>query len=193
MSFAEAIVPYLPGFLQTSAGLTAGITGKQYADASADRLRQIGEVEGVLRQIQKAELLGAQSASYGARGVTGGTQQDIDWNTNILEQHDVARAQYRYDSLAAEAERRGQSKLIEGIVASVGGLANMADVYTQTRKTTSSPAPAPTIVKSTASATQKKAVVDAYKKALEAKKLGKIKAIGGPASLPGGMDPFSLA
>lgn len=116
MSGLEALKPFLPMIASGGLRLGAGIAQNRVAQESADRLRAIGQQDARLRAIQARRLLGDIEASGGARGVTGQTQDQLEISAARLEGIDVARARFRFDSLAHQVEERGRAALFGSIV-----------------------------------------------------------------------------
>lgn len=123
MSFIESLIPLLPSSTRAVSQIASGVAGRNVAQASARRLEQIGRQEAQLRRIQAARLLGQVQASFGARGVAGGdvTSSDIEREAAYLEAVDVARAEFRFTSLADQVRRAGQGEFARGIVGGVSG------------------------------------------------------------------------
>ncbi len=122
MSSFEALKPFLPSAATGISRLVAGRATQKTADKSADRLEQIGAEDARLRGIQAAELLGNLQASFGARGIAGGTADELEIKAARLEGIDIARARFRFTSLAAQVRARGDAALSGAIV---GSLADM--------------------------------------------------------------------
>ncbi len=163
MSFAEALVPFLPSMFKTGASIYGGIQTQKSEEVSAARSRSIAESEGRLREIQATRLLGQIQASFGGRGVAGGvTDVDLESGEAFLEGMDVARARFRYESLAQQADARGKAALASGIIGAVGGLADMATIsHTKSKADRAKAAAAaakkvagPTVLKASAKGTQ---------------------------------------
>lgn len=121
MSIMDAVKPFLPS-ATAARGATqigAGIAAHRAAKASAERLREIGAEEAGLRRIQRARLMGKIRASMGKRGLTGVTAHDLEEHAYLLESRDVARAEFRFTSLADRAEAAGRAELAAGIVGGI--------------------------------------------------------------------------
>lgn len=107
--------------LPEMAGLTGRVTqivsARKTAEASAQRQEAIASEDARLRRMQAARLLGAQRASFAARGVEGGSAGAIQRETVQLEALDVGRILTRSSLLAQELRNRG---LAQGIASTLG-------------------------------------------------------------------------
>lgn len=127
MSGFEALKPFLPALTSAGTGIArvgAGIAAQRTAEESAERLEQIGAEDARLRGIQAARLLGNLQASFGPRGVVGGTGDELEIQAARLEGMDIARARFRFTSLAAQVRARGDAALIGSITGSLGDLSS---------------------------------------------------------------------
>jgi len=123
MSGLEAIKPFLPALTGVGTGVLrigTGIAERKIADQSADRLEKLGAADARLRGIQAAKLLGNIQASFGGRGIAGGSADDLELEAALLEGIDIARARFRFTSLADQVRRRGDAALFGSVIGAVG-------------------------------------------------------------------------
>jgi len=134
MSGFEAILPFLPALGTGVSRIGAGIAAKRTADESAERLREIGAEDARLRGIQAAKLLGNIQASFGGRGITGETADQLELEAAHLEGIDIARTRFRFTSLAAQVEDRGQAALIGAFTGTLSDISAGAGEFSRQSK-----------------------------------------------------------
>jgi hypothetical protein len=90
---------------------------------------------GLLERLDPCLVQDVQ-ASAGGRGVVGGegTMADLEAETAYLEGIDVARARFRFTSLADQVEAVSKGRLLQGVIGAAGGVADFMDVRGQQRR-----------------------------------------------------------
>ncbi len=135
MSSFEAIKAFLPSAGTGISRLVAGIATQRTAEKSAERLEEIGEQDARLRGIQAAELLGNLQASFGARGIAGGTADELEIKAARLEGIDIARARFRFTSLADQVRARGDAALFGSIAGTLGDITGGFQEFDRQKRT----------------------------------------------------------
>lgn len=135
MSSFEAIKAFLPSGATGITRLVAGAAAQRTADKSADRLEEIGDQDARLRGIQAAELLGNLQASFGARGIAGGTADELEIKAARLEGIDIARTRFRFTSLAEQVRARGDAALVGSIVGTLSDITGGFQEFDRQKKT----------------------------------------------------------
>ncbi|TFH50784.1 MAG: hypothetical protein E4H01_01470 [Lysobacterales bacterium] len=126
---AQSIDDITPDIGVAVSSLVEGVRNFNLSKESVQRQEDIGEQEARLRAIQARRLLGQVRPTTAGRGFVVGDQASSSTlnahEIRYLESLDVARARFRFQSLADQVRRQGQADLVAAGVA-VGGAARDA-------------------------------------------------------------------
>lgn len=134
----EMFSDILPDIGVGVSSLVAGIQSRNLAQISADRQEDIGEEDSRLRAIQARRLLGTFASNTGGRGLvidddassTAATYSTTRW----LEGVDIARARFRFDSLADQVRRKGDAELAVSIIDAGASIASAGRTRTMSKR-----------------------------------------------------------